>query len=399
MTEKVYKRILWFGVAFLIAFSPLWKGGARVCPFMLMAFTSYALIFIWLWRANNGHGYRFERTGIDLPMVLFAILAIISFLFSIYKHDSIDALVKLFCYIGIYYLIVNEFDKEMIKRVLYIVVTMGAALSIYGMLQYLNLLDHSWWDPEGYMAATFVNHNHFSGYLELAIPVAVMLVIKKPSSTARKLFALSALIIMTMVFILAQSRGAWMGLTASFLVMAYIFTKGRGGGAKKVVILVLVAIAIVSLAYFGKDVISERIAGSMSAEPTGDSFATRLKIWQGSLDMIRHNPLIGTGIGTFVWGFSRYRPEGLNGLANFAHNDYLETACDMGVPALIVMLWLIIAVIKSGTREENLNSYRLGCAIGVLSLSIHALSDFNFHIPANMLLFTVYLAIIMRGRD
>jgi len=30
-----------------------------------------------------------------------------------------------------------------------------------------------------------------------------------------------------------------------------------------------------------------------------------------------------------------------------------------------------------------------GCAAGVLSLSLHALVDFNFHIPANMILFTV----------
>ena len=398
MTEKLYKQIFWFGMAFIIAFSPLWKGGARIWPLTIIAITSYALIFLWLWRVNNTQQYKIKRTAIDIPILVFAVLAIISALFSVYKYESVYALLKSFCYVGIYYLIANEFDRDAVKRILYIVIGMGTALSVYGLLQYLNLLDHSWWDPKDFIAATFVNHNHFSGYLELAIPVTVILAMKRSSSTARKLFALSALIIMTMVFILAQSRGAWMSLTVSFLVMAYIFTKRRGGGAKKVIILVLVVIAVVSLAYFGKDVIFERIAGSISAEATGDSFATRVKIWQGAIDMIKHNTLTGTGIGTFVWGFPRYRPEGLNGLANFAHNDYLETACDMGVPALIVMLWLIIAVVRAGIREENLNSYRLGCAIGVLSLSIHALSDFNFHIPANMLLFTVYLAIIMRGK-
>ena len=35
-------------------------------------------------------------------------------------------------------------------------------------------------------------------------------------------------------------------------------------------------------------------------------------------------------------------------------------------------------------------------AMGALSLSLHGLVDFNFHIPANMLLFTVYLAIVVR---
>jgi len=37
----------------------------------------------------------------------------------------------------------------------------------------------------------------------------------------------------------------------------------------------------------------------------------------------------------------------------------------------------------------------LGCAIGVLSMALHGLVDFNFHIPANMILFTIYAAIIM----
>lgn len=394
MTEKLYKQILWFGMAIVIIFSPLWKGGARVYPITIILFIAFLLIFLWLWRMNNGRGYKFKRTPIDISISLFAALAVISFFFSIYKHDSFYALIKIFCYIGIYYLIVNEFDREAIKRILYLVIGAGGALSLYGLLQYLNLLGHSWWDPKDFMASTFVNHNHFSGYLELAMPVAVIFTLKKP-----KLFIMSSLILMMAAFIMAQSRGAWISLGLSFLVMSYILARKKSGGIKTAIFLILLLIAAASLAYFSREVISERMSGSISAEPTGDSFATRVKIWQGSVDMIKHSPLIGTGVGTFIWGFPRYRPEGLNGLINFAHNDYLQTGCDMGIPALIVMIWLIVAAIKTGINEKNLNSYRFGCAIGVLSLSIHALSDFNFQIPANMLLFTIYLAVIIRGRD
>jgi O-antigen ligase len=204
---------------------------------------------------------------------------------------------------------------------------------------------------------------------------------------------------MIIAFILSQSRGAWISLSISFLAMTFLLLKEKMGGIKKAVFAVLFVMTAASLLYFGGDVISKRISGSISAEPEGGSFATRLLIWRGAIDMIGHNPVVGTGIGTFVYGFPRYRPEGLNGLVNFAHNDYLETACDMGIPALIAMLWLIIIAVKTGTGGDKLSSYRLGCAIGVLSLSLHALSDFNFHIPANMLLFTIYLAVIMRGEE
>jgi len=395
MTEKIYKQIFWLGMAAVIVFSPLGLGAARIWSVTPVLLVSYALIFMWLWRANNrGTGVR--RTSIDIPILIFAVLAITSFFFSIYKHDSLYGLVKLFCYAGIYYLIVNEFDREMIKRLLYLVVAVGAALSIYGILQYLNILGHSWWNPKEFIAATFVNHNHFAGYLEMAIPVTVGFIIKKPLKP--RLLVLSALIVMVTVFILTQSRGAWISLGLSFLIMIFLFAKKRDSGMKRTLILVLLIAAIISLVYFGRDMISERVESSISVESSGDSFAMRLLIWRGAIDMIRHSPLIGTGTGTFVWGFPRYRPEGLNGLVNFAHNDYLETACDMGIPALIVALWLIGSIIRTGLdkSKDGKDPYRLGCTIGALSLSIHALSDFNFHIPANMLLFTMYSGMIMK---
>ena len=45
----------------------------------------------------------------------------------------------------------------------------------------------------------------------------------------------------------------------------------------------------------------------------------------------------GTGIGTFIWAFSAYRPEGLQAQANFAHNDYLHMASEMGVASLVFL--------------------------------------------------------------
>ena len=421
MTEKIYKNILWFGMAAIIVFSPIGKGAARIWSITPILLVSYALIFIWLWRINNRDCFvvppaagllamtgrkgaaidamtRIRGAAIDIPIFLFGALAITSTFFSIYKHDSFYELLKLFCYAGLYYLIVNEFDRDMVRRLLYIVIMTGAVLSAYGILQYLNLCDHSWWDPEGFMAATFVNHNHFSGYLELAIPAAVIFVLKK-HALAFRLLIVSALMIMVAAFVLAQSRGAWIGLSVSLLAMVFIVLRKRNNSMRSVIFLTLLAAAVISLAYFGKDIISERIGPSAASSGAEDaSFTTRLKIWQGSIDMIRHNFIFGTGIGTFAWGFPKYRPEGLNVMANFAHNDYLQIACETGILGLVIALWLFVVVIKTGLSKGNLRSYRLGCSIGVLSLSLHALSDFNFHIPANMLLFTIYLAIIMEER-
>ena len=129
----------------------------------------------------------------------------------------------------------------------------------------------------------------------------------------------------------------------------------------------------------------------MQGEET--SFQTRLKIWQGTVDMIRSYPLTGVGIGDFIWAFPRFRPEGLNVQANAAHNDYLQIAAETGIAGLLAMTWLLVTLIGSAVRNSYEEPVKIGCVIGLLSLSLHGLVDFNFHIPANMLLFTVCAAI------
>jgi hypothetical protein len=55
----------------------------------------------------------------------------------------------------------------------YLAIILGSFLSAFGILQYLDLFGHSWWIPQEFLSATFVNHNHFAGLLELIIPVTV----------------------------------------------------------------------------------------------------------------------------------------------------------------------------------------------------------------------------------
>ena len=65
----------------------------------------------------------------------------------------------------------------------------------------------------------------------------------------------------------------------------------------------------------------------------------------------------------------------------------------MGVMALAVMIWIVVAIIVYAVKKSKYDPVKIGCAVGLMSISLHNLVDFNFHIPANMLLFTVCAAI------
>ncbi|MBM3252504.1 MAG: O-antigen ligase family protein [Candidatus Omnitrophica bacterium] len=225
-----------------------------------------------------------------------------------------------------------------------------------------------------------------------------------------------SLMIMSAAFIFSQSRGAWISLVICLIVMNNVLIKKRI--LKKQSLFVFLLVITLGLAFLlgGYDIVAERLH---TVEQAGSeaSLGTRIKIWQGAINMIKANPLIGTGIGTFDWGFQAYRPEGLRVRAYFAHNDYLHMMAEMGLLALPLMLWMIWVVVTAGFKwkedkgqDAGGDNYKhekksrltltegvvLGAAVGVLSLSLHGLVDFNFHIPANMLVVAALSGIIAR---
>ena len=69
-------------------------------------------------------------------------------------------------------------------------------------------------------------------------------------------------------------------------------------------------------------------------------------------------------------------------------------AAEMGILAPLIMLWIFFTVVRRGFAEGQ-HPLAFGCAASVLSLALHGFVDFNFHIPANMLLFVVLIAVVM----
>ena len=328
MAGRFYKSALFFGLAAVLIFSPIARGAVKlwsVTPVMLVL---YALIFMWLLRAVNsekwgqspprgrplsGDSPRFSgatgrkngdsphrggNNGLGtvpiFPIFLFAALAVVSFAFSIYKHDSFYALLRLFAYIGLFYVVAGEFDHRARRRIIWLVIGIGGALSIYGLLQYFGIFGHSWWIPEQFLAATYVNHNHFAGYLELVIPAAAAVLTAR--SAERSVFpgiALVAVLVpMCAAFILTQSRGAWVSLGLSLLAMMLAMVWQGKSAARAMVVLVLAAAMAVSIAYFAGDMMSSRLATVTAAAEGEDVSGGRFKIWQGAAGMIRERPLV-----------------------------------------------------------------------------------------------------------
>ena len=89
----------------------------------------------------------------------------------------------------------------------------------------------------------------------------------------------------------------------------------------------------------------------------------------------------------------------LGKFVNHAHNDYLEIASDVGIPAAILLFGSIVLLLRRVAKTVSLAEGRfekavaLGCLGSIVAILLHSLTDFNLYIPANALVFSVILGL------
>lgn len=388
MNNRYFRIFLWIGIASVLIFASIARGAVSIWSITPVYLITGFFVFIWLFAVNNSSiRPPLVRTATDIPAILFACLASASFLFSVSRNETIQALLKLFTYMGFYYLILNNFTFKMFKNMFILIIALGLSFSIYGILQFFDVFPHPWWNPKEFIAATYVNHNHFSGLLELIIPLTIGTGLesqkRNPVLAAITWFAL---FIMFAVFLAAQSRGAFLSLAISLSIMAFILLKRcLIKGISLISTCIFLTCGILSI-YYLKPEAFKRLNLYSQLNKGEASIGTRILIWQGTVQMIREKPWTGTGLGTFRHGFTRFRPKGLTAIANFAHNDYLQVVSEIGIFSIPILIWLGLSLLWNGIIEKPDDIQSLGCCTGLLSLAFHGLIDFNFHIPANMLL-------------
>ena len=180
---------------------------------------------------------------------------------------------------------------------------------------------------------------------------------------------------------LASSRGGLVGLIAG---VAYLVWDSRNRMRNFVVLFVLLAIPMVLVPRSPL----KRLLHPTSADETGTQ--TREKAWQAGLRMVKAKPLTGIGLGLFkpMLGFYSGDPN----FQQIAHNSYLEFAAELGIPALILFLWLLWETFRSLGKTKKITLRAgddflypmaaglqcgiVGCAVGDFFLSAEYLKLF-----------------------
>lgn len=135
----------------------------------------------------------------------------------------------------------------------------------------------------------------------------------------------------------------------------------------------------------------------------GGSWQGRRDAFSACLGMVADNPVLGIGPGTFHLAFPFYTSyiEGFEGFWTHAHQDYLQTMVEWGLPGFFAWAVLIGGTLLRAAirirRSAKSGREELSLVLGSVALSLvllHALVDFPLQIPAVQLVFIVHLALL-----
>jgi len=257
-----------------------------------------------------------------------------------------------------------------------------------GLLQLVGGLGHGWWDPPEFVAATFVNHNHFAAYLELLLPLGCALWLGGPLKGPGRFLVAVCCAVMAVGFILSGSRGAWVSMAAAAAIGLGWFgiRQQPPRWSWRAVGRAVAAVAAIGFLVSQGPILTRGM--SLLDAPNDPSFQTRRAIWNGAWGLVREHPMVGQGLSSFVFELPRHRPAGLYRLIPYAFNEYVQVMAELGLVGLLIGAWMALPVIRRSAWLIRFSytpwkrAVGLGGLVGMTSVAIHSLVDYPLHVPA-----------------
>ena len=387
----------------LLIFTPLARGSVQGWAVTTVQMVTLLALTAFLIEKCLTGKWEWIKTPLDLPLLILVILVILSTVFSVHRQTSLWAMFIFINYVIIFYLVIHTVrTRAQFKHLIYLVMGVATFLAVFGLFKKFGINPFPFWDygdlkyTPDYLSSTYGNRNHLAGYLEMAIPLTLGLFLL--DYKGGKLFLMIYLVlVMSSALVLSLSRGGWVGSLMGLTFMAIVLLTNRYFAGRKLIAALTGGFVMVVLVVLASTPVAERIH-SLEQRTKVPTLKARVTVWGGVVEMIGEYPLLGSGPGTFAAVFTRYQPPALLRYS-MAHNDYLHFIAEVGLPLIAVMIWMIVALYRKGFRKmQNPSRLVRGVTIGALSgitaILVHSIGDFNLHIPANALLFTVLAALI-----
>jgi O-antigen ligase len=339
-----------------------------------------------------------------------------------------DRVLLLATLVALFFLVSRWADEERTLFILRSVTAVAFLVAVFGLVQLFTWNGRIYWVRKvPSMSATsptafgpFVNHDHFAGYVEMAIPTALSLAFwlmahrprtqaidgpdesgdplatpprGGPGDDARNvsqgLLTLFAAVILIVSLFFSLSRG---GILSAFIsgsvLVIMLFRRAASPALRWSLGLALPLVVILLISWIGADAVRKQLGTyeNLSGEA---SFRMRVVIWGRVIRELPAYVWVGSGLGTFEDSFAPLTPTGSARRWDKAHNDYLQLVWETGLAGAVLFL---AGALVFGARywwpailnfRQPFGPLRVGIAVALMSIAIHSLVDFCLQIGAN----------------
>lgn len=280
----------------------------------------------------------------------------------------------------------------------WVLVVLGGSEAILGLRQLYGFATsgHSMYALTG----SFFNPGPYSGYLAMILPVCLYQWLVCGRRGGRVVSG-GVMLLILCVLPAGMSRSAWLAAGVSCLcVYAWhmdwtdkfrlLWQQQR----QRVVMVVVGGFCVLLL------------AGYLLFVLKPDSARGRLFMWKITCRAIAEKPLTGYGIHNFAAAYGNaqetyfaagdYEPweERVAGSPEYAFNEYLQVAVELGIPLAVCLLVVVVLCLYRGVRKG-----RYGICGAILSLMIFSFSSYPLQLPVFIVTFGGLLVACLFGAD
>ncbi|MBI5242595.1 MAG: O-antigen ligase family protein [Elusimicrobia bacterium] len=372
------------------------------------------LLALWICRLLEEGRRAFTKTDLVTlaPFLASFAYGIFSYIHAPYKFSSLDFFLRRVFYLTVPLIVIREFSESATERTTRILIWTCAISVGYGFLQWFDISffppgpgrgpdPFIWRGAFGERVfSTFGNPNFFADYLVIMFPILVTQYLK-----TREFKILPILFLDLFCLWYTVTKGAWIGFAISLILLISTFSwffahEFIERHWKKLAL---------SFALFGALVLGAVYNKLAHSAFTSVNF--RLFTWEATWEMIRSQPLIGTGIGSFWVIYPAFRRPPIfhiegkhNTETDHSENEHLEVLFDEGIIGFGIFYWLIISTcvvayrslsqltgsLKKGQRAPPHAYDLLGYLIAFQGMLIHNLFDVSMRFVSS----GVYLGLL-----
>jgi O-antigen ligase len=284
--------------------------------------------------------------------------------------------------LSIYFIYSTESEHEFLTlKLLKVLVTLGAILSIYGFLQSLGIEFFSYGLAYGSpVFGTLGNSNFLSAFLGISASATLIKFFDRHLSTLQKSVYLTSTLFSLLTIFRSNSQQGFLVFAAglSFAVTIYFYINRNFRTRSTGITLFILSGVVTAAGVFNRGPLASYIFDS--------SLSIRQGYWRSAVSMLSNHPYSGIGIDNYLNWYRRSRAQEISAkspdsVSDSAHNVFLDIGSGSGVLALLAYLILTVfvfrAILKVVSRAKSLDFTFIAIAAAWFAYQIQSLISIN----------------------